>query len=141
MEIPGNLLLKIPGAPSCGSSTFFQVFSQRCRELKLNFKPEFFSLLKPTLKIRGNQGPFLAESRNSNPNQEEFPVWKVAFPFLRQSDTPKMQHSYIHHPGGKENPFRFNSFRNYISILPSTFFPHSCSDSESCLKSGNKAKL
>lgn len=122
-----NLLLETPGAPSGGSSSFPRCFPQCSWELKSNFKPEFFCLLKS----------WEWEKQNSNPEQEEFPGWKVKFPFLRYFPHLKMQHFYIHHPGGKENPFRLNYFRKWIRFFLPSFF-HISVQSESCLKNWNK---
>lgn len=82
MDIPQNLLLKTPGAPSAASSSFPRCFPQFSWELKIKFQAWILRFAE-ILGVRGEK------SRNSNPKQEEFPGWKVEFPFLWYFSTPK----------------------------------------------------
>lgn len=74
---------------SCGSSMFFQVFSPVLLGIQIKFQAQILRFAQANTEIRRDSGSFPAGSRNSssNPDQEEFPGWKVEFPFLRQFDT------------------------------------------------------
>lgn len=104
MDFPGNLFLKTPGAPPGGSSSFPKVFSPRL----LGVKNQIISSLNSS--VCWNPGSEGWEKQNSSPKLEEFPGWKVEFPFLRYFPHLKMQHFYIHHPGGERKSLQIELF-------------------------------